>query len=173
MLPAEATMPDPTPPRVLVRAAERGAAGDFPEQSFRHPLNPRSELHGYMLSRLCGLSRAGVSLVRVPPGKESYVFHAHLSEEEWMFVLSGTGLLELGEEELPVGPGDFAGFAPGGPGHNLRNTGAADLVYLSGGESRDLEVADFPRLGKRAVRTAKGMTLYPLAAGEPLSRGRT
>jgi uncharacterized cupin superfamily protein len=160
-------MQDPAPPRVLVRAADRAA---LQEQSFRHPLNPLSEIHGYTLSRLCGLARAGVNLIRVAPGKESYVFHAHLTEEEWLYVLSGQGTLEVGDEALQVGPGDFAGFQAGGAGHNLRNTGSADLVYLSGGEHHDLEVADFPRHGKRAIRTAQGMTLFPLAAGEPLFR---
>jgi len=163
-------MPDPAPPRVLVSAADRAT---LPEQSFRHPMNPRSEIHGYMLSRLCGLSRTGVNLIRIPPGKESYVFHSHLTEEEWLYVLSGQGTLEVGEEAREVGPGDFAGFPAAGPGHNLRNTGSADLVYLSGGEHHDLEVADFPRHGKRAIRTAQGMTLYPLAAGEPMFRSES
>ena len=161
-------MPDPAAPRVLVRAADRAA---IQEQSFRHPLNPRSEIHGYTLSRLCGLSRAGVNLIRIPPGKESYAFHAHLADEEWMYVLSGQGTLEVGDEALPVGPGDFAGFVAGGKAHNLRNTGHEDLVYLSGGEHHEVEVADFPRHGKRAIRTAHGLTLYPLSAGEPLVQG--
>ena len=42
----------------------------------------------------------------------------------------------------------------------MRNPGPADLVYLSGGENRDFEVADFPRLGKRMVRTGKQLDVY-------------
>jgi len=55
-----------------------------------------------------------------------------------------------------------------GPAHHLRNTGAGDLVYLSGGEQRDIEIADFPRLGKRLVRMRKEALVYDLAAGKSI-----
>ena len=48
---------------LLIRADGRPAEG-----SFQHPLNERSEIHGWQLSRLAGLTRAAVNLVRVPPG---------------------------------------------------------------------------------------------------------
>lgn len=151
------------PRACLVRAGDRAAMA---EESFRHPLNPKSELHGYMLSRKVGLSRVGVSLLRVPPGKESFVYHSHETEEEFCYVLSGRGVAEVGEETFEVGPGDFLGFPAGGPAHHLRNSGAEDLVYLSGGEQRDIEIADFPRLGKRLVRMRKQALVYDLAAGK-------
>ena len=47
----------------------------------------------------------------------------------------------------------------------MRNPGPADLVYLSGGENRDLDVADFPKLGKRMVRTGKQIDIYDVADG--------
>lgn len=134
-------------PRTLIRASERGS-----EYVVRHPYNPRSEIHGVLLSRLAGLQRTGVNLARIPAGRESFAFHVHHVEEEWMFVLSGRGSAEVGEQVLEIGPGDFLGFAPGGPAHNVRNTGTEDLVYLSGGENREIEVGDFPRLGLRMVR---------------------
>ncbi len=134
-------------PRTLVRAAERGS-----EYVVKHPYNPQSEIHGILLSRLTGLQRTGVNLARIPAGKESFAYHLHHVEEEWMFVLSGRGAAEVGEEVLEIGPGDFLGFPPGGPAHHVRNTGKEDLVYLSGGESREIEVGDFPRLGLRMVR---------------------
>jgi len=151
--------------RRLVRAGERGKEGEF-----RHPYNPASEIHGVMLSRLCGLGRVAVSLTRVPPGKESFVFHLHHTEEEWMFVLSGRGTAELEEEVVAVGPGDFLGFPPG-VAHHLRNDGAEDLVYLCGGENLATEVADFPRLRRRIVRYGGekgGFAVYPWDAEVPL-----
>jgi len=36
------------------------------------------------------------------------------------------------------------------PAH-LRNPFQADLVYLMGGESREVEIGEYPRLGKRAI----------------------
>jgi uncharacterized cupin superfamily protein len=158
----------PAPRDLLVRVADRA---HLVEESFRHPLNPSSELHGYLLSRKVGLSRIGVSLLRVPPGKESFVFHCHHTEEEFLFVLSGRGVAEIGEESFEVGPGDFIGF-PAGVAHHLKNPFAEDLTYLSGGENRDLEVGDFPRLDKRLVRLKSQAVVYPLSAGEPLFGGK-
>lgn len=149
----------PTPPQ-LIRAADRG-----PEQMMKHPMNPNSELHGYRLSRQTGLQRVGVNLVRIPPGKESFIFHSHSAEEEFLYILSGRGIAEIGDGSFEVGPGDFMGFPTPSVGHHMRNPFNEDLVYLSGGESRDMEVADFPRLGKRLVRVGQNVTMYPQEAG--------
>ena len=64
--------------RFLVKADE------VAEQAgrFSHPHNPNSELIGTRLSRLVGLSRTGVSLIRISAGKESFVNHSHRREEE-------------------------------------------------------------------------------------------
>jgi uncharacterized cupin superfamily protein len=154
------TVSKPTP---LVRAAERAG---LPEESFSHPLNPRSEVHGFSLSDAAGLSRVGVHLVRIPPGKESFVFHAHYGEEEFVYILSGRGIAEIGDEEHEVGPGDFMGFPTPSVGHHLRNPFAEDLVYLSGGERRGMEVADYPRLGKRMVRVGSAASLHAIEGAE-------
>ena len=37
-------------------------------------------------------------------------------------------------------------------GHNLRNPFDENLVYMMGGERREFEIADFPRLNKRLIR---------------------
>jgi uncharacterized cupin superfamily protein len=141
----------------LVRAAERP-----PEVRFQHPLNPASELHGHLLGRLTGLARTGVNLAHVPPGKESFAYHAHHAEEEWIYVLAGRGIAEIDGAEYEVGPGDFMGFPTPSVAHHLRNPFAEELVYLTGGESRDVEVADFPRLGLRMTRTVQGAFVAPL-----------
>ena len=58
-------------------------ADEVAEQAggFSHPWNPNSEIIGTRLSTLVGLSRTGVSLVRIPAGKESFVYHSHHREE--------------------------------------------------------------------------------------------
>ncbi|BDG01331.1 cupin domain-containing protein [Anaeromyxobacter oryzae] len=157
-------MPDPTPaaPRVLVRATERG-----PDFASGHPYNPRSEIHGWIVSRMAGLRRIAVNLAWLPPGKESAVFHVHHREEEWLFVLEGRGVVEVDDAEHELGPGDFVGFPPG-VGHHLRNTSGERLLFLVGGEViPDVEVADFPRLGRRMVRIGRRVAVYPLAAEIP------
>jgi uncharacterized cupin superfamily protein len=158
------TTKPPEPKDLLVRA-ERAAAQ---EESFRHPLNPESEVRGTTLSRLTGLVKCGVNVIRIPPGKESFVHHVHLVDEEWMYVLSGRGELRIGDERFDVGPGDFAGFPPRTHAHHLRNTGTVELVYLSGGEAVDFGIADFPELGKRLVVAGKEMKVYPIAEGKDL-----
>jgi uncharacterized cupin superfamily protein len=142
--------------RFLVKADE------VAEQAggFSHPWNPNSEIIGTRLSTLVGLSRTGVSLVRIPAGKESFVYHSHQREEEWIYVLSGRGIAEIGDEEFEVGSGDFMGFPAPQVGHHLRNPYEEDLVYLVGGEALDVDIADFPQLGKRMVRRGQEVEIY-------------
>lgn len=145
--------------RFVVRAGELEEG----ESRFSHPWNPNSELYGTRLSSLVGLSRVGVSRVRVPPGKESFVYHSHYREEEWIYILSGRGLAEIDGEEYEVAAGDFMGFAAPQVAHHLRNSGEEDLVYLMGGEALDVDIADFPRLGKRMVRRGQQVEIYDVS----------
>ena len=90
----------------LVKVADRPE-----EQRLAHPLNPQSEMHAVSLGDTAGMERMGVHFVRIPPGKESNVYHRHFCEEEWWFILSGHGVAEIDGEEHAVGPGDFMGFS--------------------------------------------------------------
>lgn len=132
----------------------------------RHPLNPRSEVHLRSLGDAVGLQRTGVHLIRVPPGKESFCHHMHHGEEEWIYVLSGRGIAELGDDEVEVGAGDFMGFATPSIGHHLRNPFGEDLVYLSSGERNRTEIADFPKLGKRLVRAGESCAFHDIAEAQ-------
>jgi uncharacterized cupin superfamily protein len=140
----------------IVRAADIAAHA----QEFSHPWNPQSLMRGTQLARSVGLRRTGVNFMRVPAGRESYVYHSHRYEEEWMYILSGSGLALVDGGEFSIGPGDFIGFPTPSVAHLLRNTGAEDLVYLAGGEHREFEVADFPKLGKRMVRMGEQVDIY-------------
>ena len=149
--------------RYVVRADEMEENASW----FSHPWNPNSELLGTRLSSKVWLTRIGVNWVRVPPRKESFVYHSHHREEEWLYVLSGHGVVEIGDEEVEVGPGDFVGFpAPQAPHHLRSSSGEEDLVYLVGGEVLDVDVANFPRLGKRMVRRGGDVEVYDVSAAE-------
>lgn len=153
----------------LVRATSAAAE----EGVFSHPLNPKSEVHMRVLSDAVGLSRVGFHVVRVPPGKESFAYHMHYTEEEFIYILSGRGIAEIGDEEHEVGPGDFMGFPTPSVGHHLKNPFAEDLVYISGGERRGSEIADFPRLSKRLVRVGMNISIHSVDDAEafpPLPR---
>lgn len=135
----------------------------------RHPLNPASEVRIQHLSDRAGLKRAALSLARVPPGKESFVAHAHGMQEEFVFILEGRGKALIGEQEFDVGPGDYVGYPTDGTPHNLRNDGDVDLVYLQGGERAPLEVTQFPTLGRVGVFDASGLVrFYDASAAEVL-----
>jgi uncharacterized cupin superfamily protein len=137
------------------------------EQSFSHPWNPNSQLTGVQLSRALGLKRTAVNIARIPPGKESFVYHCHHHEEEWLYILSGRGVAEIDGEQFEVGPGDFMAFpAPSVP-HHLRNPFDQELVYLMGGENRKFDMADFPRLGKRIVKSGEKIEVYDITSAKP------
>ena len=75
-------------------------------------------------------------------------------------MISGRGVAERSGEEYEVAAGDFMGFPTPGVAHHLRNPYDEDLVYLVGGESHEVEVADFPRLGKRMLRRGQEVEIY-------------
>lgn len=142
--------------RFLVRADEVAEK----EAAFSHPWNPNSQMYGTRLGARVGLSRTGVNRVRIPGGKESFIYHSHYREEEWIYILSGRGVAEIDGEEYEVGAGDFMGFPAPGVAHHLRNPFEEDLVYLVGGESYEVEIADFPHLGKRMIRRGQDVEIY-------------
>jgi uncharacterized cupin superfamily protein len=146
----------------LLRAADINTRS----QTFSHPWNPRSELTGYQMGKATGLRRTGVNIARMPAGKESFVYHSHWSEEEWIYILSGRGVARIDGTDYEVGAGDFMAFPTPGVAHHLRNPFDEELVYLMGGENRDIDVADFPDLGKRMFRHPKGVEIYDLDAGK-------
>lgn len=147
----------------LLRAADIAARS----QTFSHPWNPASEMTGYQLAKSTGLKRTGVNLARIPPGRESFVYHAHWQEEEWIYILSGRGIARIDDTDYEVGPGDFMAFPTPGVAHHLRNPFDGELVYLMGGEHRDVDVVDFPDHGKRMFRHPKGVEIVDSSAVRP------
>jgi uncharacterized cupin superfamily protein len=137
------------------------------ENTFSHPWNPQSEITGTHLSSLAGLKRTGVSLVRIPAGKESFAYHLHHREEEWIYILAGRGIALIDGNEYELGPGDFVAFPTPSVPHNLRNPGEDELVYMMGGENLDFEVADFPTLDKRMIRRGSEVEIYRLSDARP------
>ena len=143
----------------IVRAADIARHA----QQFSHPWNPNSEMLGTQLARSVGLKRTGVNFIRVPAGRESYVYHSHHYEEEWIYVLSGRAITLIDDVEYEVGAGDFIGFPTPSVPHLMKNPGPDDLVYLSGGENREFDVAEFPGLGKRMIRRGNQVEIYDVA----------
>jgi len=121
------------------------------------------------MSQLAGLSRTGVSLVRIAPGKESFAYHLHHREEEWIYLLKGRGVAQIDGHDYELGPGDFIAFPTPSVAHNMSNPFDVELTYLMGGETLEHEIADFPDLGKRMIRSGESIEIYELKDGKPFT----
>ena len=109
------------------------------EQAVKHPWvipwdDARKRVHArgfampFINPDLCGSEVLRVHMSVINPGEESHAPHTHAGEDV-TFILEGTGLARIGEEEIPVGP-LTALFAPEGVLHGLRNTGDTPIKYL-------------------------------------------
>lgn len=68
-----------------------------------------------------------VEILRIPPGKTPYPFHAHSAQWEFYHVISGRGQARDAEGTVPIEAGDAFLFKPG-EAHQLINDSDADLV---------------------------------------------
>ncbi len=127
-----------------------------------HFLNPQAVRTDKSLGDAVGLRNLGVHLIEVPPGCYSTEYHAHHAEEECIYVLSGTGMATVGEQRYRIGPGDFIGCSANGVAHDMFNDGDHPLVCLVIGQRLPMDIADYPRLGKRLFRHFGQRTLVDM-----------
>lgn len=84
-----------------------------------------------------GLTRFGVNLTTLFPGKESSLRHYHAREDELVFILEGEVVLRTNEGEQVLTAGMCAGFPAGSQnGHHFVNRSDQPARYLEIG-SRD------------------------------------
>lgn len=129
------------------------------EEARPHPLDAALVRHTRSLGDAIGLSTIGVHLVRLKQGNTSSVYHFHHQDEEWVYILSGRAIADIGDTKHEVGPGDFMAFVAESLPHCLHNPNAEDLVYLVGGNRLPFDVCDYPRMGKRRYRI-NGKNVY-------------
>ena len=103
----------------------------YPEP-YRSRVLPREKR---ALGDALGLTKFGVNLTTLPPGKESSMRHWHTREDEFVFVLSGEVVLRTDAGEQVLAAGQCAGFPASsdgktGDGHQLINRSGAPVVYL-------------------------------------------
>ena len=97
------------------------------------------------LGELFGLKSFGVNITRLAPGAMSALRHAHLRQDEFVYVLEGRPTLVTNEAKTQLEPGMCAGFRCGtGNAHNLVNETAADVLYLEVGDRTPGEEVDYP-----------------------------
>lgn len=110
--------------------------GSIYPEPYASRMEGRSSLR---LGQAAGLTQFGVNLVTLQPGAVSSLRHWHRAEDEFVMVLSGRLMLLQDEGEIPMAPGDCAGWPAGDRnGHCFRN-------------DTD-QVATFLVIGSRAAR---------------------
>ncbi len=136
-------------PKIDLQKAPTGSGSSYPAP-FDQPCRGRS---WHRLGLAAGLTRLGVSLVRLDPGAWSSQRHWHTHEDEFVHVLSGELVLVTDDGEEVLRAGDSAGFPAGVKnGHKLENRTAADATFLvasnrsdeDGGEYSDIDMAFKP-----------------------------
>lgn len=97
------------------------------------------------LGDLFGLRNFGVNLTRLAPGSQSALRHAHITQDEFVYVLEGTATLVTDAGETLLHAGMCAGFAAGsGDAHHLVNQSTEDVVYLEVGDRSPGDSATYP-----------------------------
>ena len=119
----------------------------------------RDPLYAGLSTRLgtgTAATKLGISIDIVDPGKRACPYHFHYAQEEAFVVLEGTGHLRVAGEMLALTAGDVV-FIPPGPQypHQIVNTSAAPLKYLSISTKESHEVCEYPDSGKY-LATADG-----------------
>ena len=113
----------------------------YPEP-YRSRVLPREKRR---LGDAFGLTRFGVNLTTLPPGKESSMRHWHTREEEFVYVLEGEVVLRTGAGEQRLTAGMCAGFPAGlEDGHQLINRSDRPAVYLEVGTRDPEDTAYYP-----------------------------
>ena len=110
--------------------------GQLPEQSGSKYPKPFDEVckgrHFRRLGEAAGLTKLGVTMVRLAPGGWSGQRHFHEQEDEFLYLISGELVLVTDAGEEVVRAGDCAAWKAGErDGHHLINRGDNDAVFLA------------------------------------------
>ncbi len=110
---------------------------------------PQYDAQGARLAKGTAARKLGASIDILAPGKRGCPYHLHHAQEEMFIILEGNGTLRVAGEMLPLRPGDVI-FIPPGPEypHQIINTSAAPLKYLSISTMEVPEICEYPDSGK-------------------------
>ncbi|WP_437525007.1 cupin domain-containing protein [Sorangium sp. So ce726] len=114
-----------------------------------------------------GLTKIGVNLTTLFPGKESALRHSHSHEDELVFVLEGEVVLRTDDGEQVLTAGQCAGFPAGArDGHHFVNRSATPARYLEISNRDPEDSAEYPD-EDLAVRKVGGKYVYTRKDGTP------
>jgi mannose-6-phosphate isomerase-like protein (cupin superfamily) len=87
-----------------------------------------SEIRELLAHRNSCIRNQTLAEARLPPGASTTPHH-HPVTEEIYYVLEGHGLMRVGDQRRPVGPGDAIAIPPGAS-HQITSTGPGVLKFL-------------------------------------------
>jgi uncharacterized cupin superfamily protein len=140
------------------------SASGYPEP-YRSRVLPREKR---ALGDALGLTRIGVNLTTLLPGKESSMRHHHTREDELVYVLEGEVVLRTDDGEQVLTAGMCCGFPAGVEnGHQLVNRSDRPARYLEV-SNRDLEdTAAYPEVDLAYSQTPDGRSVFTRKDGTP------
>lgn len=108
-----------------------------------------------------GLTRFGVNLTTLFPGKESSLRHYHAREDELVFILEGEVVLRTDDGEQVLTAGMCAGFPAGTTnGHQLVNRSLLPARYLEIGNRDPSDSVGYSDVDLVCSKNAEGAWVY-------------
>jgi uncharacterized cupin superfamily protein len=151
------------PPALDPSSISPRSSSGYPEP-FRSRVLPREKR---ALGDALGLTKIGVNLTTLPPGKESSMRHFHTREDEVVFVLEGELVLRTDEGDQVLTAGACAAFPAGvRNGHQLVNRSDRPARYLEI-SNRDLEdIPEYPDVDLAYRKEPDGSAVFIHKSGE-------
>lgn len=154
----------PKPPALDPRTVTPRTSSVYPEP-FRARVLPREKR---ALGDPLGLTRVGVNLTTLFPGKESSMRHHHSREDELVFVLEGEVVLRTDAGEQTLTAGMCAGFPAGSrDAHQLVNRSDRPARYLEISNRDPDDTVDYPDDDLRGDKGPDGKWSFSRKDGSP------
>ena len=115
-----------------------------------------------------GLKNFGVNLTRIEPGGQSSHRHAHLTQDEFVYVLAGEVTLETDAGKEVLRAGACAGFPCGsGNAHRFVNNSPADVLLLVIGDRSGGDEVTYPEIDMHGKLGEDGRYRFMRKDGTP------
>jgi len=127
----------------------------IPDEYIDDP-NFESKMKSLLIGDALGSEKIYVNIDFVKPGGKSTMYHSHSRQEEFFLIMSGSGLLRINEEEIPVKTGDVISKpACKNIAHQFINNSTEILQILDVGNRDKDDVAIYPDENKIFIRNKK------------------
>ena len=120
--------------------------------------HPAYEYDKFEVSPRNGGNQCAVIFYDIAPGKSSFPFHYHNSSEEIFYIISGQGVVETNDGDIPISAGSVI-ICPVGEGgaHRITNKSASEtLTYIDIDTVPKTDMCLYPKTGKIGIFTNDG-----------------